>query len=52
MEPLSTNLYPDGIAVLGDKMWLKDYVEGGVEKLSWVYSLRNAGTEVHRLLLI
>ena len=52
MEPLSTNLYPDGTALLGDKVWVKDYVESGVVKLSWVYSIRNTGTEVHRLLLI
>ena len=52
MEPFTTNLYPDGTAVIGDKLWLKDYVESGVVKLSWVYSLRNTGTEVHRMLLI
>lgn len=52
MEPFNTNLYPDGTAVIGDKLWLKDYVESGVVKFSWVYSLRNTGTEVHRILVI
>lgn len=52
MEPLSTNLYTDGAALVGDKLWIKDYLESGVVKLSWVYSLRNTGTEVHRMLLI
>ncbi len=52
MEPLSTNLYPDGAALLGDKLWVKDYVESGVVKLSWVYSLQNTGTILHRMLLI
>ena len=52
MEPLSTNLYPDGAALVGDKLWLKAYKEAGVEKLVWLYSLRNSGTEVHRMLLI
>lgn len=51
MEPLSTNLYPDSTAVLGNKMWIKHYTESGVIKLSWLYSIRNSGTELHRMLL-
>lgn len=51
IEPVSTNLYPDGAGVLGDKLWLKKYQENGVTKLTWLYSLRNTGTELHRLLL-
>lgn len=51
MEPLATNLYPDGTAVIGDKVWIHKYVENGVTKLTWMYSLRNGGTEVHRMLL-
>lgn len=47
LEPLSTNLYPDGAAVLGKKVWVKDY--DGTDTLKWLYSLRNTGTEVHRL---
>jgi hypothetical protein len=47
MEPLSTNLYPDGAAVLGRKVWVKDY--DGTDTIKWLYSLRNTGTELHRL---
>lgn len=52
MEALSTNLFPDSTAVEGDKLWFKVYQESGVDKLSWIYSLRNSATEVHRMLLI
>ena len=47
MEPLSSNLYADGAAVLGKKIWVKDY--DGTDTLKWVYALRNSGTELHRL---
>lgn len=47
MEPLSTNLYLDGAALLGKKTWVKDY--DGTDTLKWVYALRNSGTELHRL---
>lgn len=52
LEAFATNIYPDGAAVLGDKLWLKAYSESGVQKLAWVYSLRNTGTELHRMLII
>lgn len=51
MEPLTTNLYPDWTALLWDKTWIKTYTESWVEKLTWLYSLRNTWTEVHRILL-
>jgi len=51
IEPLSTLLYTDWAAVLGDKLWLKVYQESGVDKVLWLYNLRNTGTEVHRLML-
>ena len=51
MESLSTNLYPDSTAVLGDKIWIHNYQELGVTKLTWLYSLRNSGIELHRILL-
>lgn len=47
MEPLSTNIFADGAALLGKKIWIKDY--DGTDTLKWVYSLRNSGTELHRL---
>lgn len=51
IEPLTTNLYPDGTAVAGDKLWIKAYNDGTSDVLFWLYSLRNTGTEVHRILL-
>lgn len=51
LEPLSTNLYPDGLGIVGDKLWVKNYTEGGVIKATWIYSLANTGTVLHRLLL-
>lgn len=47
MKPLSTNLFADGAAVLGRKVWVKDY--DGTDVLKWLYSLRNTGAELHRL---
>ena len=52
MEPLATNEYPDSTAVLGDKLWIKNYMKNGTPEITWIYSLRNTGTEVHRLMLI
>jgi len=50
LEPLSTNLYPDGAAVLGDKLWVKQLDSSG--SVAWLYSLTNSGTVLHRLMLI
>lgn len=51
LTPVTSNLYPDGTAIVGDKLWIKNYQESGVTKLTWLYSLRNTGTELHRILL-
>lgn len=51
IEPISTNLYPDWTAVLGDKLFIKVYNDGTSDVLFWLYSLRNTWTELHRLLL-
>lgn len=50
LEPLSTNLYPDGTAVLGGKLWIKklDAASG----VAWLYSLQNTGAVLHRIMLI
>ena len=50
LEPLSTNLYPDGAAVLGEKLWVKQLDSSG--SVAWLYSLTNSGTVLHRLMLI
>lgn len=52
MEAWATNLYPDGAAVVGDKMWTKNYVENGVIKLKWIYTLLNTSNIIHRILII
>jgi hypothetical protein len=51
LEPLALNPYPDGTAQLGDKLWIHKYTENGVTKLTWLYSLKNSGNELHRMLL-
>ena len=50
LEPLATNLYPDGAAVLGDKLWVKQLDSSG--SVAWLYSLTNSGNVLHRLMLI
>lgn len=50
LEPLSTNLYPDGTAVVGDKNWICYLPENS--GVSWLYSLQNTGSVLHRILLI
>lgn len=49
IEPLTTNLYADSTAVIGNKMWVEDY--DGTGTIRWLYSLRNTGTELHRMML-
>lgn len=49
MRPFSTNTYPDGTAVLGHKIWVKNLVGSDVK---WVYSLQNTGTALHRVMVI
>lgn len=51
LEPLTTTLYPEGTAALGDKMWGVKYVESGVVKLKWLYWLGNTNTITSRMLL-
>jgi hypothetical protein len=52
LMPLSTNLYPDGTALVGKKIWINNYSESGVVKINWVYSLLNSSNIVHRMMLI
>ena len=50
MYPLATNLYTDGAAVLGHKIWVKNYDTANT--IQWLYSMQNTGTAVHRMMLI
>ena len=51
MEPLTTTLYPESTAVLGDKMWGVKYKENGETKLKWLYWLGNTNNILHRILI-
>lgn len=50
MYPFSTNMYTDGVALLGQKIWVKSL--DSTENVSWVYSLMNTGTALHRVGII
>jgi hypothetical protein len=52
LEPFTTTLYPEGAAILGDKMWGKKYMENGQCKMKWLYWLQNTGNVLHRMLII
>lgn len=48
MRPLATNLYTDGAAILGHKIWVKNLAGSDIK---WLYSLSNTGTPLHRIML-
>lgn len=50
MRPFTTNLFTDGAALLGNKLWVKNLP--GSTDIKWVYSLQNSGTALHRILII
>jgi hypothetical protein len=50
LEPLSVNLYTDGTAALGNKMWIYKHPEDPTGTV-FLNSLANTGTPLHRLLL-
>lgn len=50
LEPLSTNTYPDGAAIAGDKIWIMELPDG--DGVRWLYSLQNTGVALHRVMLI
>jgi hypothetical protein len=49
LEPLTTNLFPDGAAVLGNKIWVKNY--DSTANIQWVYALQNTGAILHRVMI-
>lgn len=49
MEPFNTNMYTDGAAVLGQKIWVKNY--DASENVKWLYSLGNTLTVLHRIMI-
>lgn len=50
MMPFSTNMYTDGAALLGQKIWIKSL--DSTHSVQWVYSLMNTGTALHRVMII
>ena len=50
LYPFSTNQYPDGAAVAWDKLFSARYTDGATN-IDWLYSLRNSGTELHRIMI-
>jgi hypothetical protein len=50
MEAFNTNTYPDGAALLGNKIWVKNL--DPTENVKWLYSIMNTGTALHRIMII
>lgn len=48
--PFATNLYTDGAAVLGHKIWVKNF--DSTKTIQWLYSLANTGQPLHRIMII
>jgi len=49
-RPFATNLYTDGAALVGHKIWVKNLP--GSTDVKWLYTLQNTGTVLHRVLII
>ena len=49
LEPLCINLYTDGTALVGQKVWVKNLDE--TESVRWLYSIGNTSTTLHRIML-
>ena len=50
IDPFTTNLFPDGAALLGNKIWVKNY--DSTQDIQWVYALQNTGAILHRVMVI
>lgn len=48
-RPFATNLYTDGAAVLGHKIWVKNFDSAGTVR--WLYTLQNTGSVLHRIMI-
>lgn len=49
MTALTSNSFPDGVALIGDRVWLKNYDPIGTIK--WLYAMMNTGTVLHRVMI-
>jgi hypothetical protein len=50
MDPFSTLPYPQGAALVGDRLFTIDFVDGG-DVVKYLYMLRNSGSELFRCLI-
>jgi len=50
LDAFATNLFPDGTALLGNKIWVKNY--DSTKNIQWVYALQNTGAILHRVMVI
>lgn len=48
IRPFATNLYPDGTALVGCKLWVKNLANSDIK---FLYSLQNTGTVLHRVMI-
>ena len=46
---LTSLVYPDGTAVIGNKIWIKNYDLGRI--IQWLYTLSNSSNAVHRIMI-
>lgn len=49
--PFSTLEYPDGTAVIGDKMFTASLQEESGDTIDWLYVIQNTGPAVHRCMI-
>lgn len=49
LEPLTTDWYLGGVALLGSKMWIKNLSSAGAVK--WLYCLQSTSTNLRRIML-
>jgi hypothetical protein len=49
--PFNTDLYPDGVAVIGDKMFSGTYTTGSGDDIDWLYFLDNTSTVFRRIMI-
>lgn len=50
MLPFNTDMYPDGAALVGQKIWVKNLDASGT--IAWLYSLGNTSTALRRIGII
>jgi hypothetical protein len=50
LEPLTTDTFTDGAALLGQKIWVKNL--DTTNTVQWVYALANSGTALRRIMII